>query len=805
MLAGARWLLAIVAAWGGSAFANQQIEQEPLPGKEIAQFADPLPSFSGQRVQARTPGTSSYTVSMEEFEQQVLPTGYPKTWVWGYQVDGKPPHYPGFTVEAQRGVSTTVTYLNHLGTRLEDGTFAPARLQKYLTVDQTLHWADPLDLRCMFRDPAKGEKKGCYTPYGYSTWPGYPVANPELEGAPVPAVVHLHGAEDPSYDDGGPHQWFTPEGWRQRNPANGKLGPARRAEYGPAYYTERHVAGGAIFTYPNDQEATNLWFHDHALGTTRLNVYAGMAAYYLLRDQYDTGRSDNPIGLPADPYEHELAIQDRLFDRKGQLLFPDVTANPLLCGKAPMTASEPASSRDDRKGGMPPQGSTPSMDCHPFWVPEFFGDTIVVNGKAWPYLEVEPRRYRFRVLDGSDARFYNLAFADKHERPGPDFWIIGSDGGLLDRPVRVTSADRLLIAPGERYDVIVDFTAFAGKKLTLTNDANAPFPGGDPVDPATTGQIMQFRVMDRASSRDMTCDPAAGGRQDGRDDGPGDDDAMAAARAGKPAGACRLRGGKNRPDPIVRLADERRKSGLGEDVKVSLRRQLVLNEVASEIDEPLEVLLNNTGFGGLRESTMREDPKRIPDSVPSTYTTGVWKGDAHHDWVTELPRVGSTELWEIINTTGDAHPIHLHLIQFQLLDRQEFKVDDYAAEWVAAFPDGKFMPGEGPPYRYSNENNPTVKGSRIVGGNPLVDPYLEGDAVGPKGQETGWKDTIIVPPGTVTRIVARFAPQDPPVRKVQPGENWFSFDPTRGPGYVWHCHILEHEDNEMMRPYRVVW
>jgi FtsP/CotA-like multicopper oxidase with cupredoxin domain len=360
------------------ALANQQILQTPLPGKNITKYTEPVPTFVGARVTA-----TNLTISMEEFQQKVLPASFYNalplpfangTYVWGYKVNGAGPKYPAFTIEAQQGVPITATYLNNL--IKPDG--APPELQKYLSVDQTLHWADPLDLMCQFY-PTQTE---CFTPYGYPAWPGAALANPQPGGAPVPAVTHLHGAEVASAFDGGPDTWFTP-------------GLSRT---GPGFVSN-------VYTYPNAQEAATLWFHDHALGTTRLNVYGGLAGFYFLRDAHDTGLPANPIALPTGSQEVELAIQDRAFDTNGQWYFPDDGVNPSV---------------------------------HPFWVPEFFGDAIVVNGKTWPYLNVEPRRYRLRLLNGSNARFYNLALFDlKHNVPGPALWQIGTDGGLLDTPNRL--------------------------------------------------------------------------------------------------------------------------------------------------------------------------------------------------------------------------------------------------------------------------------------------------------------------------------------------------------------------------------
>jgi len=188
---------------------------------------------------------------------------------------------------------------------------------------------------------------------------------------------------------------------------------------------------------------------------------------------------------------------------------------------------------------------------------------------------------------------------------------------------------------------------------------------------------------------------------------------------------------------------------------------------------PLEVLLNNTKWDG----TMSGLP------APG---------------ITELPQVGSTEVWEIINLTADAHPIHLHLVQFQLLSRQRFQINKYLKAYAAAF-GGAFVPAAGPPGLYGTPN-----ADLAVGGNPAVGPYLQGKAMPPAPNEAGWKDTVIMYPREVTRIVVRFAPQDIAVGGTTPGRNDFAFDPSAEPGYVWHCHILDHEDNEMMRPYKVV-
>jgi FtsP/CotA-like multicopper oxidase with cupredoxin domain len=671
-LAGAGAALPI--KWSMPAFASFTTPQSPLAGRSVPRFVDSLPTFAGSRVSA-----TSITAVMQEFQQQVLPAGFPKTTVWGYNLNGNGPTYPGVTVEAKRGVPTIITYVNNL--------VSPS-LQQFLTADQTLHWADPLNQM--------------------STLPFPP---PPYSG-PAPLVTHLHGAEVPSEFDGGPKAWFT---------ATGIHGSAYRS-------LSPTASNAAVYQYPNLQEATTLWFHDHVLGMTRLNVYAGLAAFYLLRDDRDTGLPDNPIGLPAGAYEHEIVIQDRQFDTNGQLYFPDGSGSGL-------------------------NGTPPNPELHPFWIPEFFGDVVVVNGKSWPFFNVEPRRYRFRLLNGSNARFYELRLQNRQANtPGPAFFAIGTDGGLLDVPVRLNDPNvsdrlrRLLIAPGERYDVMIDFAGFNGQTLTLINSAKAPFPNGMAPDPQTFGEVMQFRVVLPLKGTDSSYDPAIG----------------APLRS-----------------PMVRLVNPAAGS-LAAGVAPDVKRQLVLVEIEGE-GGPEEVLVNNSKFNGVEEGS--EIP--IPDSEP-----------VDDDFITELPRVGSTELWEFINTTADAHPIHIHLLQVQLMNRQMFNLTQYQQTYDAAFPGGSFIPGFGPPAAYDTPN-----AAGALGGNPDITGFLQGRAQPPLPQEAGWKDTIKMLPGQVTRVVVRLAPQSNPAGSTVPGTNYFSFDPTTGPGYEFHCHIVDHEDNEMMRPF----
>lgn len=700
----------------GSVHSSQLVNQTPESGDylfDTYKYQLPLAVF-GPGTNAALPRVDAkkhrfLQVTMKETDQQVFPPPYGPTRLWVYEIadadSGEvlgPAYWPAVTIEAKKASAIKVKYVNELPSFMDpitiNGLPATGQVQGLVTVDQTLHWADPYAntgmVNCMGVDctDASNQDNPCCMPYTGS----------------VPVVPHLHGGETPSQFDGGPEQWFTPDGL-----------------FGKDYASdEGKVPGEAVYKYDNGQEGGTLWFHDHALGATRTNVYSGMAGFYFIRDP-----SMEPKYLPSDGYEIEMAIQDRQFDTNGQLFWPDGSSDGL-------------------------NGPPPNPDIHPFWNPEFAGDVVVVNGVPWPALQVEPRRYLFRILNGSNSRFYQLKFGDA------PVYQIGSDDNYFDDPVRLNPnppfSQFLLIAPGERAYLIVDFAGLDGQTVTVENSAPVPYPDGDLI-PGADGQkgmasIMQFQVSLPLNGKDKSCDPAEG--------------------------KC------TRRKPVVRLTNGN--GGLAPGVTLDKKRQLVLKEVMGP-GGPVEVLVNNTKWDGLRS------PGINPDEFP--------------DGVTELPRVGSIEMWEIINLTGDAHPMHTHLTQFQILNREAFD-EDYSDVWEQSFPadtafdpsctGGVFCPGYGPPLSYSTPN-----ADGAVGGNPAIGPYLSGSARSPEPWESGWKDTAVVMPGEVMRIVLRWAPSKTKMSKYKPGKNQYSFDPTEGPGYVWHCHIIDHEDNEMMRPYKV--
>lgn len=600
-----------------------------------------------------------YVINMSQFTQQILPPSMGlRTTVWGYggqakdAVTGAPLGFvrnsPAGTFEAQKGRKVEVKWVNDLtGPSL-------------YAVDPTLHWASP-NPACMLMDTT-----GTFPAFP----PGFTGSNNQFScnaQSPVPTVVHLHGAEVQSTSDGGPDQWFTASGL-----------------HGMDYFSAKKTdANAAIYEYPNTQPAATLFYHDHALGMTRLNVLSGLAGFYLLRDP-----GHEPKLIADKKYEIPLAIQDRIFQA------------------------------DDNPGSWKagdfyfyPEGN--SVADHPYWVPEFFGNTIMVNGLIWPKMDVDQTTYRLRFVDGSNARFYTMHFIDGNGNPVP-FYQVGTDGGYLQHPVPLTE---LTIAPGERADLLIDFKGVAGP-VTLTNTAKFPFPTGDDPVPGVDGTIMRFDI----GSKVVASPPL-------------------------PANL-----NNNIPDLSK--------------TKPDVTRIRTLLEVANSNDEPVMVTLN-----GQR-----------------------WMGA-----LSETPAPGTIEDWVIVDTTMDTHPIHTHLTQFQVQSRQYMDTDTYKTDWIhkqwtnctdyGLSSCGSLAPGTFPPWPVS-----------YIPLELPIEKYLQGGPIPPAANEKGWKDTIQMSPDQVTTIRIRYSALD----NSGHAPNFYAFDPTVGQGYVWHCHIIDHEDNEMMRPYKVV-
>lgn len=507
------------------------------------------------------------------------------------------------------------------------------------------------------------------------------VMGTEASDASMPrGTVHLHGAHSEPRYDGLPDSTFG-------------------------------VGETDTYVYGNDQESTGLWYHDHSWGITRLQVVAGLAGQLWLRDKWDTGDDDNPLRLPSGRYEVPLTFQDRTFDADGTFGYP---VGP-HCGM------------DGLPAGHPNQ-----------WSPESFGDVATVNGVIEPNFTVSRAVYRFRMLNGSNARFYDFTLVQVGADGTPTgatipMHQIGSDGGLLNAPVSVTS---LLMAPGERADVLIDFRSLpVGSSWRLMNDALAPYPDGGDGD---LPQVMQFTV--------------------GRNVGP---------KAGVPTS---LRGGKGQPPllPAVVGADDTATAG---SLHATTTRTIFLNEIVNDDalgagveGEPVHVMMGNQFYAD--EATM------------VARSTDV-----------ESPSLNTVEEWVIVNTTGDAHPVHLHLTQFRVLSRQALAVDPVSGETTYLT---EALAGSGLPFPAAAGNGPWPA--------PSATPYLEGDPMAPAVNESGWKDTVIALPNTVTRIVVPFggtaAGIPAPFVGDKPGATVQRFTGN----YVFHCHILEHEDNDMMSP-----
>jgi FtsP/CotA-like multicopper oxidase with cupredoxin domain len=577
-----------------------------------------------------------------------------KTMVWGYGDNGFV-SWPGRTfqinsVSAGGPAETTVRWSNELSAK-----------QHLLPVDTNLHW--------------------CYSLHGASSANGVDYTQFSIQKDGVPIITHLHGGNSDFQFDGNPEFFYSP---------NSEV-------TGPQW---DFVDGGFTntFRYTNDVPAGNLWYHDHALGITRLNVYAGLAGFYFVRDDFDTGLPDNLLGLPAFPYELALAIQDRMFTDKGALFYPAFPGDPFY---------------DDFITG---EGVILPPDLFPGGGPtalaEFFGDHMLVNGVIWPKADVEPRNYRLRLLNGTDSRFMVVQFVavnagetDPYEGTPIPFWVIGSDQGL-GTPAQT---DMLVSEPGGRYDVVVDFSQVpAGSRVVMKNlGGDSPFGGafGDDLEPE---DVFPDRQTDRIMAFDVVV--PLSGVPDNFDPG-------------------------NLP-------------GFGGVRGPAMTRRVALFEGTDEFGR-LQPLLGTVKDGNLK--TM---------NVATAYS---W-----FQPTTETPALDSTEIWEIYNFTADAHPIHLHLVKFEILDRKDFEYDITGTQTVLQH---NGTTGEAPEISNIRKIKPASVGSEYFEAAPKdMVTSLPGD---PEGTP---------PTGQLVRIKTKF---DKPGR------------------YVWHCHILSHEDHEMMRVLQV--
>ena len=626
-------------------------------------------------------GTAThYSLTLEQFTDQLHPSLPNLTRLWGYRpsniASGLNKHLGGIIV-ANRGTAVQITATNSLPS------------SHIIPVDRTI--------------------------------PGAEVGQPENR-----ATIHLHGGLVPWVSDGGPYSWFEP---------NGGYGVSAGA--GGASYKAVNPSltpGQAEYYYPNMQGARMMWYHDHAIGITRINAYAGLATAYVITDSYEASLvTANNLPGPLDPRTKYLVFQDKIFvDSAAAMALKDPTWFTTMPLSQPgdlwyAHVYEPARWMLGA-GGLP----LPAVSC----IPEFFGDTILVNGTVAPFLEVEPRQYRFRMLNACNARFLNprLVYAQgatgvaateaSPNAAGPAFIQIGTEGGFLPAPAMLNGPKQplLLVAPGERADLIVDFSLVpAGSRLILYSDAQAPFPKGSalndysPNNPKTptsipgstpaTRTLLQIRVKALVGAADPLITLPATGMQN-----PNDGPFLVTQVPGVP-------------------------NALPVGIPV---RRLTLNEAFD-------------AWGRLIQMLGTDQPP-----VPPVGKAAPAFGRAYDAPPTENIVAGTTEVWEIVNTTADTHPMHFHLVNVQVLSRQAFSMKQY------------------------------------IGGIP----NYQGPLMAPDLNELGWKETVRMNPGEVTRVIMKF---DLPAAATVPFTVPAS-PRTGGNEYVWHCHILEHEEHDMMRP-----
>jgi spore coat protein A len=667
------WKFAVREAWAQYGVNSPNLIKFVQPLRSIGglagvfnpalQEAIPLAGTDGTRIWGTTTA-NHYTIEINQFSDLLHPgpagsTVWKPTPLWGYNpVDNSVQKHLGGVIVASKNTPTQITFRNNL---------PPTNI---IPVDITIPGANQAQNR---------------------------------------TAVHLHGGFVPWISDGGPFDWWAPDGTHGSSFLNNQVLNPNAAINEAEYY------------YPNDQSARLAWYHDHAYGITRTNAYAGIASGYVITDPEEAVLAGQGLPGPADANTFYMVFQDKIFNPDGSLFYANIYDFALF-GPA----------------GVPSFGQTLlSPPPVPSCVPEFFGDTILVNGTVYPYIEVEPKIYRFRLLNACNARFLNprLVYAKGKKFPdntepdkatlGPGFTQIGTEGGFLPAPVLVDGkAFQLLLAPAERADLIVDFSKVKpGQFLILYNDAPGPFPGGaavfdfNPQNQKTptsipgygpnTRTLLQIRVKQPASTAAVA--PVN----------------ITLPALYPPALVTQVAGVPNVP-VIDRAAGTATVGGV-----TGVFRSLTLNEGFDE-------------YGRLAQF--------IGTDVQAPGAVAGFFGRKYDDTPTENITAGSIEIWEIANLTADTHPLHFHLVNVQVLARQAFSVKGYAGV-----------------------------------------PNMTSKPFAPDPNELGWKETVRMNPGEVIYVIAKY---DLPVMPFEVPES----PRTGGHEYVWHCHILEHEEHDMMRP-----
>ena len=707
----------------------------------ITKFVTPLTGLGGTGIEVLTPNTTMYkgTDYYEIVARQFTKTIYDYTPPGGSRLTLTP------TFWGYAGVNTPVANQSYLGGVIVAKTGRPVKIKAYNKLPPT---------HILPVDPSSSTAEG--------------------GGRVDRMAIHLHGGLVQWTSDGGPFAWYS-------NPANGGFVKGSSFLNGAG-------DGAAIYDYPNEQSARLLWYHDHAYGITRLNAYAGVATGYIITDTAEvpliaSGVLPNPLG-GLYTYGIPLIIQDKGFvDQKaidegysgvnsvGSLWYPWKYESPGTGQNLPsMLLTDPGlcTSGTGRWDSGLDSSNNPIQPPQPSLVAEAFFDTILVNGAPYPTITLPPGRYRFRLLNGSQARFYNVqAFVhdgtadgitlgtngtdvDPNGNPilaptnadGPAFIQIGTEGGFLPAPVvfntggtkNVNSnrpmgfdltgtldtnptwgnANRynLLLAPAERADIIMDFRGFEGKKIVLYNDAPAPFPGGDIRNDYYTGRP------------DLTC--IGGAPQNAAGQGPDTRILMQFNISG------------SAKKDSINFVEQIKLLQLALPVVFKTTQPPPLNPSARGVTTHVKTLNeDHDEFGRLRQLL-----GTLAGPTPLTATP------------TEVAQRGTVQVWHIFNTTADTHPMHFHLVDVQVLSRQAFGLN----------PDSSFG--------------------------------LVGVARGPDANELGWKETVRMNPSEVTTVIMKFdlpkGPLPPFSQRLQSSYGINGFE------YVWHCHILEHEEHDMM-------
>jgi spore coat protein A len=672
---------------GGGAVALAAVRRRAYAFQQspaIRKFNQALPGLGPSGIPVASPVSAAnspvdaYQLEIREFQQRILPPPYGKTTFWGY-------------VDANPAIADNPRYL---------GPVIVARKDKPVQLIVTNKLPNkhilPVDTTLMGAEPGQDVNR---------------------------TAVHLHGGFVTWNYDGGPFAWFAPDG-----------------RTGVSFLNGTGVKGQAQHYYPNQQSARLMWYHDHAIGITRLNAYAGIASAYLLGDDFE----DSLVALGAVPSTQiPLVIQDKSFKSDGSLWYPsqyeyrDIPDLPEPWGplsQATVNSLTGQTGRWESEGGAPPL-----VSC----VPEYFSDTILVNGAVYPVASVPATQVRFRILNASQARFYNLQlYYESAEapgeadlgRPGPPMIQIGTEGGFLFSPVVLNNPPsqiawdtnpasptfgnvnryNLLLAPAERADLIIDFASASGKSLILYNDAPAPFPGGDQRNDYFTGDLN-----------------------------------MAPIGGAPPT----LAGQSPNTRTLLKFTVGPARAASGGISSSSL--VFSLTGLLASAADPM------TQFQGMRmrDVTLNEDMDQFGRLIQRLGTNTKPPGSAsfgrgYMDPATETPRSGDVEIWRIFNLTGDTHPIHFHLVNVQVLGRQPFDAANYTG-------------------------TPKLK---------FIGPFR-----GPDPNEFGYKETVRVNPNEMTMVIIKFQLPKVPFAVPQSPR-------TGGYEYVWHCHILEHEEHDMMRP-----